>query len=83
MPRKVSFPAAQKNIESVVKIFSQNLAGNLFVGVLTRHSTFEKEDTYQFWEAIWAGEGMVFSHSPLRIEHQGNIWLDKLANTLI
>ena len=83
VPRKVSFPAAQKNIESVEKIFSQNLAGNLFVGVLTRHSKLEKEGHYQFWEAIWAGEGMVFSHSPLRIERQSSIWLDKLANTLI
>ena len=81
--RKMNFPAAQKNIEGIDKILLQNLEGNLFVGVLNRHSIFEREDRYQFWGVIWVDEGMVFSLSPLEIEHQSKVWLDVLANALI
>lgn len=82
-PQSVSFPAAQQNFVTVEKLFTQVLAGNLFVGMLTRHSGPKGESLYQFWEAIWAGTGMVFSHSPLKIERQRNIWLEKLTNTLV
>lgn len=82
-PQSVSFPAAQQNFVTVEKLFTQVLAGNLFVGMLTRHSGPKGESLYQFWEAIWAGTGMVFSHSPLKMERQRNIWLEKLTNTLV
>ena len=82
-PRSVSFPAAQHKVVAVEKLFTQVLAGKLFVGVLARHRSEKGEDFYQFWEAIWAGADMVFSHSPLRIERQKSIWLEKLASTLI
>ena len=82
-PRAVSFPAVQQKVVAVEKIFTQVLIGNLFVGVLARHHGAKGKDFYQFWEAIWAGGDMVFSHSPLKIEHQKNIWLEKLANIRI
>ena len=82
-PRSVSFASAQHKVLAVEKLFTQVLAGNLFVGVLARHRGAKGEDLYQFWEAIWAGADMVFSHSPLKIERQRSIWLEKLASTLI
>jgi hypothetical protein len=51
--------------------------------VLARHTGANGEDQYQFWEAVWAGSDMVFSHSPLRIERQSNIWMQKLASAMI
>ena len=81
-PRSASFPVVQQKVAAVEKLFTQVLAGNLFVGVLARHRGANGEDLYQFWEAIWAGADMVSSHSPLEIEHQRNIWLDKLNSAL-
>jgi hypothetical protein len=82
-PQPVSFPATTKKVVAVEKLFTQLLAGNLFVGVLARHTGANGEDQYQFWEAVWAGSDMVFSHSPLRIERQSNIWMQKLASAMI
>ena len=82
-PRSVSFPAAQQKVVAVEKLFTQVLVGNLFVGVLARHHGTKGKDFYQFWEAIWAGGDMVFSHSPLKIAHPKSIWLKKLANIRI
>lgn len=82
-PRSVSFSAAQQKVVAVEKIFTQVLVGNLFVGVLARHHGAKGDDFYQFWEAIWAGGDMVFSHSPLKIVHPKSIWLKKLANIRI
>lgn len=80
-PRSVSFPAAQKKVVSVEKLFTQVLAGNLFIGLLTRHLNATGENLFQFWEAIWAGTDIVFSHSPLEIERQRNIWLPQFSDT--
>ena len=77
-PRAVSFPPAQQKVAVVEKLFIQILAGNLFVRVLSRHPSAIGEEAYQFWEGIWTGTNLVFSHSPLKIEHQKNIWLQKL-----
>lgn len=80
-PHCVSFPLAHHKVLAVEKLFTQVLAGNLFVGLLTSHRDAAGQHLYQFWEAIWAGSDMVFSHSPLEIERQKNIWADKLAGT--
>ena len=82
-PQVVSFSATRQTVVAVEKLFTQVLAGNLFVGVLARHSDAKGEHVHQFWEAIWAGGEMVFSHSPLQIQHQKNIWVEKLSGTQI
>ncbi|MBC7609039.1 MAG: hypothetical protein H7228_05600 [Polaromonas sp.] len=82
LPCPATFSAGHADVAAIDKIFTQTLCGHLFVGVLTRHSGSHGEDLYQFWESIWSAKGLVFSHSPLKIEHENNIWLDKIAGSL-
>ena len=81
-PRAVNFSAAQPKMLAIEKLFTQVLAGHLFVGVLARHRSPEGDDPHQFWEAIWAGADMVFSPSPLKIECQKNTWMAQLETAL-
>ena len=82
LPCPASFPATQNSEAGIDKIFTQTLGHHLFVGVLTRHPCADGEDRHQFWESIWTGGGLVFSHSPLKIERERNIWRDKLVDSL-
>lgn len=81
-PTAVTFPAAFKNAVSIDTIFTQTLAGNLFVGVLARHTSAECHKLYQFWECVWARGSFVFCNSPVNLEGPGNIWLEKISNSL-
>lgn len=80
-PRSVSFLDVQQKVVANEKLFTQILAGNLFVGLRSRHCSTEVEASYQFWEAIAAGIGLAFNPLPLEIERQSSTSLRKLFKT--
>ena len=82
IPTPATFSTSSSSVENVDKIFTQTLGHHLFVGLLASHDSGDSDDRYQFWESIWTGGGLVFTHSPLKIERERNIWRDKIVNSL-
>ena len=70
LPCPVTFQADHTRVVGIDKLFTQTLGDHLFVGILARHSGVDGQDLHQFWEAIWTGDGLIFTHSPLKFQRQ-------------
>ena len=78
-PRQATF-AGLRDAVSVDKVLAQSIGTSLFVGVLTRHIGAVGQDCFQLWDSVWAGDSLVFCHSPVKLGSESNIWLDALAS---
>ena len=65
-PRSVGFLDVQQKVVANEKLFTQVLAGNLFVGLRSKHCSKKVEAPDQFWEAIAAGIGLALTPSHWR-----------------
>ncbi|MFM9880683.1 MAG: hypothetical protein ACKVOO_09785 [Burkholderiaceae bacterium] len=75
----VNFPLAMQGGE-IKDVFIRKLEGNLFIGVVTQHEDAIGYQYSQFWEAVWAGGGLVFCASPVNPELHDTIWDQEIAN---